>query len=129
EMLSGDIRRAVARGCDVVLFNIDSKADNRAGRDALLLVFLKVLNQLQGYSGDHPHIAHMERHLDGRGKLAAFKEAFRELTGSEWADERDAYEFHRDEVVQAWSRALGQSVEAAGRWIDNAESNFSLTVE
>jgi hypothetical protein len=128
-MLAGDIQRAVAPGCDVVLFNIDSKADNRAGRDALLLVFLKVLNELQGYSGDHPHIAHMERHLAARGKLEAFKETFRELTGSDWADERDAYEFHRDEVVQAWSRALGQSVEAAGRWIDNAESNFSLTVE
>ena len=68
-MLFGDIKRAVASHADVILFNIDSKADHRTGRDAILPVFLKVLNELQGYSGDHPHIAHMERYLEGKGKL------------------------------------------------------------
>ncbi len=61
-MLLGNIKRAVARDADVILFNIDSKADQSKGRDALLAVFLKVLNELQGYSPDHPHIAHMERY-------------------------------------------------------------------
>ena len=70
-MLFGDIKRAVASNTDVILFNIDSKADHRAGRDAILAVFLKVLNEMQGYSGDHPHIAHMERYLESKGKLAA----------------------------------------------------------
>ena len=50
-MLFGDIKRAVASDTDVILFNIDSKADSRAGRDAMLAVFLKVLNEMQGYSG------------------------------------------------------------------------------
>ena len=63
---------------DVILFNIDSKADAGAGRDAILAVFLKVLNEMQGYSGDHPHIAHMERYLDGKGKLNEFHGAYRE---------------------------------------------------
>ena len=67
-MLLGDIKRAVASHTDVILFNIDSKADNRAGRDAILAVFLKVLNELAGYSGDHPHIAHMERYLGRQGQ-------------------------------------------------------------
>jgi len=62
-MLFGDIKRAVASRTDVILFNIDSKADNRTGRDALLAVFLRVLNEMQGYSGDHPHIAHLERYF------------------------------------------------------------------
>ena len=35
-MLFGDIKRAVASHTDVILFNIDSKADHRAGRDAIL---------------------------------------------------------------------------------------------
>ena len=35
-MLLGDVRRAVAANTDVVLFNIDSKADSGAGRDAIL---------------------------------------------------------------------------------------------
>lgn len=128
-MLVGDIQRAVASNTDVILFNIDSKADNKAGRDAILTVFLKVLNEMQGYDGDHPHIAHMERYLDGKGKLAAFHAAYKEATGQEWLDERDAYEFNRDQVIDAFCKTLGQSRESAEKWIDNAESNFSLTVE
>src|SRR5262249_23391765 len=65
-ILFGDIKRAVASNTDVILFNIDSKADHRSGRDAILAVFLKVLNEMQGYSGDHPHIAHLERYLEGK---------------------------------------------------------------
>lgn len=128
-MLLGDIQRAVASHTDVILFNIDSKADAKAGREAILTVFLKVLNELQGYDGDHPHIAHMERYLDSKGKLAAFHDAYRDLTGQAWSDERDAYEFNQDQLVEALSRTLGQSQASAAKWIDNAESNFSLTVE
>jgi len=69
-MLLGDIKRAVASDTDVILFNIDSKADSKAGRDAILAVFLKVLNEMQGYDGGPiPHIAHLERHLDNQDKL------------------------------------------------------------
>lgn len=128
-MLFGDIKRAVASHADVILFNIDSKADNKAGRDAILSVFLKVLNEMQGYSGDHPHIAHMERYLVHRGKLEQFQVAYRDATGTEWVDERDAYQFNRDEVVQALSTTLGQSQESAEKWVDGAEDSFALTVE
>jgi hypothetical protein len=128
-MLLGDIKRAVASHTDVILFNIDSKASHRGGRDAILQVFLKVLNEMQGFSGDHPHIAHMERYLEGRGKLQAFKDAFTEATGSPWDAERDAYEFNRDEVIAAFMQATGQSKESSAKWIDHAEGNFSLTVE
>jgi hypothetical protein len=128
-MLFGDIKRAVAADTDVVLFNIDSKADHRSGRDLILRVFLKVLNELQGYSGDHPHIAHMERYLEGKGRLKAFHDAYRKHTGTEWVKERDAYQFNRDEVVVALAETLGQSQQAAEKWLDGAEDNFSLSVE
>jgi hypothetical protein len=128
-MLLGDIKRSVSSQPDVILFNIDSKADSREGRDAILHVFLKVFNEMLGYSGDHPHIAHMERYLDGKGKLGQFHEAYRKLTGTDWLQERDVYEYNRDQVVQALSESLGQSRESAEKWIDNAENNFSLTVE
>ena len=81
-MLFGDIKRAVASDTDVILFNIDSKADSQAGRDAILAVFLKVLNEMQGYSGDHPHIAHMERYLDqARASWQPSTTAYKSLTG------------------------------------------------
>ena len=128
-MLLGDIKRAVASSTEVILFNIDNKADNRAGRDAILAVFLKVLNELQGYSGDHAHIAHMERYLDGSGKLKEFQDAYRQVTEMNWADERDAYEFNRDEVIKVLSRTLGQSEGSCEKWLDGAEENFALTIE
>ena len=64
-------------------------------------VFLKVLNEKIGYSGDHPHIAHMERHLDEKGKLETFHKAFQREAGASWLEERDAWEFRRDEVATA----------------------------
>jgi len=128
-MLFGDVKRAVASHADVILFNIDSKADHRSGRDAILAVFLKVLNEMQGYCGDHPQIAHLERYLDGKGKLAQFQDAFREATGRAWPDERDAYHFHRDEVAKALADTLGMSRDSAEKWIDGAEGSFALTVE
>ena len=128
-MLLGDIKRAIGSHTDVILFNIDSKADNRAGRDAILAVFLKVLNELAGYSGDHPHIAHMERYLEGKSRLGVFHDAYRTQTGNRWTDERDAYAFNRDEVIKALAHTLGQSEQSCEKWIDGAEGNFALTIE
>ena len=128
-MLLGDIKRAVASDTDIILFNIDNKADNRAGRDAILAVFLKVLNELQGYSGDHPHIAHMERYLESKAKLQDFHDTYQTLTGTRWTDERDVYEFHQDEVIKALAQTLGQSEQSCQKWIDGAEGNFALTIE
>ena len=128
-MLFADIKRAVRDETDVVLFNIDAKADHRTGRDLILRVFLKVLNELQGFSGDHPHIAHMERYAQSKGKLETFKAAFRRLTSTDWEQERDAYEFKSDETVQAFMEAFAQSQAAAEKWIIGAEANFAVTIE
>ena len=128
-LLYADLKKIVTARTDAILFNIDSKADHRSGRDALLQVFLKVLNEKQGYSGDHPHIAHMERHLDEKGQLEVFHAAFERESGAAWLKERDAWEFHRDEVIVALKEALGQSAASVEQWVDSGADNFSLTVE
>ncbi|MCK4303758.1 MAG: BREX system P-loop protein BrxC [Candidatus Eisenbacteria sp.] len=128
-LLFADLKKVAAATTDTMLFNIDSKADHRSGRDALLQVFLKVLNEKQGYSSDHPHIAHMERYLDEKGQLALFHAAFERESGEPWLEERDAWEFHRDEVIAALKEALGQSEGSVEKWVDGGADNFSLTVE
>jgi len=109
-MLAADIKRAAGSDIDVILFNIDTKADIADGRDVILRVFLKVFNEHLGFSGDHPHIAHMERYLVKQGKYEAFQEAFKEETGEDWFLERDAYNFHSSGLAAALSKepALGQ---------------------
>ncbi len=128
-LLFADLRRAVDTPTDTILFNIDSKADHAKGRDALLQVFLRVLNEKQGYSGDHAHIAHMERHLDERGLLHTFHAAFEREAGSPWLQQRDAWLFFRDQVQLALSEALGQSAASVEAWVEGSEDSFSLTVE
>lgn len=61
--IRADIGKAVSHHADVILFNIDSKASSNDDGNPILNVFLRVFNEYQGFSADHPHIAHMERHL------------------------------------------------------------------
>jgi hypothetical protein len=128
-MLLGDVRRAVAGKTDVILFNIDSKADAKTDRDAILQVFLRVFNEMQGLSGDAPHVAHMERHLITKGGFEVFKEAFKASNGNDWADERDAVDFLRDDVIAGLSAALKMSAESAGKWFDDARDTYRINIE
>jgi hypothetical protein len=126
--LLGEIDSAVSKDNTVILFNIDSRANTDDGDNAILKVFLKVFNEELGFSGDHPHIAHLERELTGKGVFDKFKTVFNELTGSNWADERDAYDFYRDDLTQALAKVTGQSTESSRQWVEQLENNFSLDV-
>ena len=128
-LLLGDIKRAVATATDVILFNIDSKADSREGRDAVTAVFMRVFNKMQGFSADAPHIAELERQLAERNALDKFHAAFKAASGTEWLAQRDAYSLMRDELIKALSVALDMSQDAATKWFDKAEENFTLTIE
>lgn len=128
-MLAADINRAVGSSVDVILFNIDSKASNTEGRDVILRVFLKVFNELLGYCGDHPHIAHMERYLAQKGKLQAFQDALSADFGIDWLLERDAYQFHSDALAASLSKVLGDEIKDADSWLDRFEKDFGLSVE
>ena len=45
-----------------VIANIDSRANERqTDKDAIVNVFLKVFNQMQGFCGSIPHVADLER--------------------------------------------------------------------
>jgi len=128
-LLMGTIKRAVSKDADVILFNIDSKADQAKGRDSILAVFLNVLNELEGYSPDHPHIAHMERYLDRQEKYDQFCLEYKKLTGTDWKDHRIDYQFNQDEIIDTLSGVLEQSKDACYKLIDHAETDFALTVE
>lgn len=128
-MLLADVQRAIKGSSDVILFNIDAKADSKSDRDVILQVFLRVFNEKLGYSGDAPHIADMERHLVTKGAYDVFKTAFLEKHGSTWEQERDAVDFLRDDVVYALSKALKMTEESAGRWFDNARDDYRINIE
>lgn len=127
--IRADIDKAVSGHADVILFNIDSKASSNDDGNPILNVFLRVFNEHQGFSGDHPHIAHMERHLAQKGAYEVFKAAFEASSGLSWTEERDGYQFYQDDVEHAISKALNLSTDAAHKWFENSEETFSVSVE
>jgi hypothetical protein len=126
--LFADIHSAVSMPADVILFNIDSRANSDDGENAILKVFLKVFNERVGYCADFPHIAHLERELDKRKQYTAFKAKFAELTGSEWIEQRDAYDFYRDELAESLAFASQQSIDSTRQWVMQLENNLPLDI-
>ncbi len=125
----GDLRRMANAQTEVILFNIDSKAEQNHSRDAILQVFLKVFNEHLGYCGDHPEVAHMERFLDAKGKFQAFIDVLAADHNLDWRAERDSYQFYGSEVAAALSKVLSQRIEDPQAWIDNLDKGLALTIE
>ena len=56
QMVLADMQLAANTPSDVILFNIDSKSDSngKENKDAIVNVFLKVFNEMQGFCGSMP---------------------------------------------------------------------------
>lgn len=128
-LLLADIHRAIKGTADVMLFNIDAKADAKTDRDAIVQVFLRVFNEKLGLCGDAPHIAEMERYLISKSAYDTFKSVFQSRNGNTWQQERDAVDFLRDDVVAALAQSLNMTEESAGRWFDNARDDYRINIE
>lgn len=127
--LMADIRAAGNENTDVILFNIDSRANSRDGKEAILNVFWRVFNEMRGYYGEEPYIAAMEQHLEEHGLYEKFQNKYEEICGDSWKNTRDAYQFYRDDVIAALAFALDQSKESATRWFDGEGRSFYASVD
>ncbi|MEG4532370.1 BREX system P-loop protein BrxC [Microcoleus sp. D2_18a_D3] len=130
-MLHASITKAVRNSTDVILFNIDSKADanSKNDKESIVKVFQKVFDEHLGYFGTVPAIAEFERQLDQQGKYVAFQEEFKQVSGLDWKENRDTWGFCQDEISTALQTVTGMSAEAASRLLDFNEQNYSLSSE
>lgn len=127
-LLSSALRKAVAIPSKSILFNIDQKADviSKTQLDALLAVFVKVLDEACGYYGKQAYIAQFERELDRDGLLDAFKEKFHEVSGSNWEWGRARPARIGSHVDQAFRAVTGQNVEGV---LDKFRLDYRLSIE
>jgi hypothetical protein len=127
----GDMKRAISADTDVVLFNIDSKADVHDGdhRDSILKVFMKVFDEVQGFCADIPELAEMERFLSGKGLYDQFKDRYQQQAGAVWEEARDAFRLMPEDGLEAFAHVTKQSVESAQKWCEEAEGKYSLSIE
>jgi len=130
-ILAGDLKRAVAIPSRSILFNIDQKADiiSKEQIDALLSVFVKVFDEMCGYYGKQGHIAKLERDLDQRGRLEAFKTAYERISGKPWERGREEAILEADNIDAAYCEAEGKEQSAVSGIVDNYRSDYRVSIE
>ena len=126
-----DMQLAANIPADVVLFNIDSKSESngKQNKDAIVNVFLKVFNEMQGFCGSMPHIADLERRLVEVGRFDEFKDAFEDEYGDPWEDSRKDFDFIQDSVVDALVSMDYMSEAAARNWCEKAIEPYTISIE
>ena len=130
-MLIAEMTKAGTIESDVMLFNIDSKGSAKvgSGKEAIVEVFMKVFNEMQGYCGSIPYLAEFERQLDNEGRFEEFKAKFEANAGAPWDKKRQAFAVIQDKVVKTLVEMDFMSEEAARNWCKNAKGNYDLSIE
>ena len=131
QMVIADMKLAADTSTDVVLFNIDSKSDSNSkqNKDAIVNVFLKVFNEMQGFCGAIPFLADLERRLTEEGRFAEFKEKFEEVYEDAWEDSRQDFDFIQDDVVDVLTAMDFMSEAAARNWCEKASEPYQISIE
>ena len=130
-MVLADMRLAGTIPTDVILFNIDSKSEmsGKQSKDAIVSVFLRVFNEMLGFSGSMPHLADLERKLSDDGRYDEFKDNFQEATGQEWTEARNDFDFIQDDVVEVLADMGFLSEEAGRNWCEKASGTYNISIE
>jgi hypothetical protein len=132
EFLKADLQKAVKIPSRSILFNIDQKSDAIGGdrESAVLEVFVKVLNELQGYYAKQGHIAQFEYGLDSRGELEAFKQGYAEVSGRTWEQDLPVVETLENETfAKAYAQFFGKSYEEGLKLFDRQRDGYRLSPE
>ena len=126
-----DMQLAANIPADVVLFNIDSKSESsgKHNKDAIVNVFLKVFNEMQGFCGSMPHIADLERRLVEVGRFDEFKAVFEDEYGESWEESRKDFDFIQDSVVDTLVNMDYMSEAAARNWCEKAAESYTISIE
>ncbi len=132
-MVLADMKLAasIAADTDVVLFNIDSKSEmtGKQSKDAIVSVFLKVFNEMQGFCGSIPFLADLERTLVEAGRYEEFKKAFEGNFGKPWESSRHKFDFIQDSIVEVLDGMGFMSEAAARNWCEKATETYNISIE
>lgn len=132
EIVQGDLKRAATIPSRSLLFNIDQKADAIGGDSTapILEVFVKVLNELQGYYAKQGHIAEFECNLDSRGELEDFKKTYAKISGRSWEEDLPVIETLENETfARAYSKHSGQSYEECLKLFDRKRDSYKVSIQ
>lgn len=130
-MVLADMKKAGDTTTDVALFNIENKSESNEKdyKDAILRVFNKVFDEMQGFCGSSGWVADLERQLVKDGLYKEFKAAFEEECGDPWIESREDIYYEEEAVISALVKVRNISEESARSWFNKAEENYSMSIE
>ena len=132
EILRADLKKATAIPARSLLFNIDQKFDGIGGTHEapILEVFMKVLNELQGYYGNQGYVAQFEHDLNKRSQFEPFKQTYERINGRSWDNDRDALAtVTKRSFAKAYAEQFGGSEDDAIKVINDAKDSYRLSIE
>jgi hypothetical protein len=132
ELLRGDLARIVKIPSRSILFNIDQKSDAIGGDrgSPVLEVFVKVLNELQGYYAKLPYVAQFEAGLDARGQLEPFKAAYQKATGRTWEKDLPTINtLDNEDFARVYADFFNKSYDEGLRLFDRERENYRVSIE
>ncbi|HEX9003531.1 MAG TPA: BREX system P-loop protein BrxC [Blastocatellia bacterium] len=132
EIVRADLAKAVKIPSRSILFNIDQKFDGIGGDHSapILEVFVKVLNELQGYYGKQGYIARFEHDLDVRGDFLPFKETYLRVNGASWEKDREAIATaRRGAFGKAYSEHFGVPETEALNLMRQVREDYRVSIE
>lgn len=132
EIVKANLRKATAIPSRSILFNIDQKFDGIGGDHSapILEVFVKVLNELQGYYGKQGYIARFEHDLDVRGDFIPFKETYLKINGAPWDKDREAIATARKAAfAKAYAAHFGVAETEASSLMRQVREDYRVSIE
>ncbi len=132
EIVRADFANAIRIPSRSLLFNIEQKFDGIGGDHSapILEVFVKVLNELQGYYGNQGYIARFEHDLDLRGEFVPFKETYLRVNGSLWEKDREAITTARRAAFgKAYAEHFGVSEAEAANLMRQVREDYRVSIE
>ena len=132
EILRGELMRITKIPSRSILFNIDQKSDAIGGDrgSPVLEVFVKVLNELQGYYAQLPYVAQFEADLDARGQLSSFKAAYHKATGRTWEHDLPTINtLDNEDFARVYADFFSKSIDEGLRLFDRARESYRVSIE
>ena len=130
-LLKGKLSKTVDIPSQSILFNIDQKADAISTNefDAILAVFFKVFNEMQGYYGKLGYVAEFEKQLDKNGQYEDFKQAYRAISGKDWTFGREQVLLEKNNISQAYAQVARVPESSTENIIDQFRQDYRLSIE
>ncbi len=132
ELLRADFKKAISIPSKSLLFNIAQKYDGIGGdhNSPVLEVFMKVLNEMQGYYGNQGYIAELEYGLNKRNQFISFQKTYEDLNQRSWISDREAVAtVTKRNFAKAYAAHFGGNEEEGIKALNDAKDDYRLSIE